>query len=121
MRLFRLGTADVGRKTMSLRSLGRRWCQFQHETSGAVAILFALSLIPVVLVAGSALDYVQANDVKGKLQAALDSAALAAATSGNLTDDERLALAKKAFEENFTASKTRGIRATPEFTIANDS
>ena len=93
--------------------------RFQNDTSGVVALLFALCAIPILLVAGSALDFVQASDVKGKLQSALDAAALAAATSANLTDAQRVDLAKAAFERNFASNKTSGLSAVPEFTISD--
>ena len=92
--------------------------RFQNDTSGVVALLFALCAIPILLVAGSALDFVQASDVKGKLQSALDAAALAAATSANLTDAQRVEVAKAAFERNFASNKTSGMSAVPEFTIS---
>lgn len=102
---------------MGFRDAARQMRRFQNDTSGVIAILFALSVIPILLVAGSALDFVQANDAKGKLQAALDAGALAAATAANLTDEERVDLAKKAFETNFALSKSSGMDAVPQFTI----
>lgn len=102
---------------MGFGSKVRRWARFHNNTAGTVGVLFALSAIPFIFVAGSAMDYIQASDVKSKLQSALDAAALAAAIGGDLTDAERVALANTAFEKNFTAAKTAGLSTTPVFTI----
>lgn len=47
---------------------------FQDDRSGAIALLFALTLIPVVALTGTAIDYANAYRLKSKLQFALDSA-----------------------------------------------
>ncbi|MEM8744475.1 MAG: TadE/TadG family type IV pilus assembly protein [Pseudomonadota bacterium] len=47
---------------------------FRDDRSGAIALLFALTLIPVVALTGSAIDYANAYRLKSKLQFALDSA-----------------------------------------------
>jgi len=46
--------------------------------SGSVAIIFALSLIPITLATGAAVDYSYANKAKTQFTAAADAAALAA-------------------------------------------
>ena len=45
---------------------------------GAIAILYALSAVPIFVAAGSAIDYVRYVANSTELQSALDSAALAA-------------------------------------------
>jgi Flp pilus assembly protein TadG len=52
---------------------------FWRSEGGNVAVLFAVALLPVVGTMGVALDYSRGNDVKVKMQAALDSTALALA------------------------------------------
>ncbi len=51
--------------------------QFRSDRSGAVALLFGLTLIPVIAFAGGAIDYANAYRMRAKLQNALDSATLA--------------------------------------------
>ncbi len=51
--------------------------RFRRDRSGAVAMLFGLTLIPVIAFSGYAIDYSNAYRVRAKLQNALDSAALA--------------------------------------------
>ncbi len=54
-----------------------------RSCSGGVAIIFALSLVVLLLVGGVALDYERLVRVQNSLQDALDAALLAAATSGD--------------------------------------
>jgi Flp pilus assembly protein TadG len=50
---------------------------FGDEESGAVAIIFALLLIPILIVASAAIDYSRLTTERTKLQAAVDAAVLA--------------------------------------------
>ncbi len=59
-------------------NLGRVSAAFRNCKSGSIAILFALALMPVMLAIGAAVDYSFANQVKARLDAAADAAALAA-------------------------------------------
>ncbi|MDA7948663.1 MAG: pilus assembly protein [Hyphomicrobiaceae bacterium] len=51
--------------------------RFRKDRSGTVALLFGLTLIPIILAVGGAIDYANANHMRAKLQNALDSAAFA--------------------------------------------
>ena len=51
--------------------------RFANEAKGSVSILVAVSLPVLVLLAGGALDYARKNDMKVKLQSAVDGALLA--------------------------------------------
>ncbi len=65
-----------------------------RDKSGVVAILFALALLPVLLMLGAAVDYTRASSMKARLQDAVDSAALNAAAHASLTQAQRLSLAQ---------------------------
>lgn len=67
------GTPGGGRDAPRSRAGG-----FLTNTSGAVALLFGLTLIPIVGFVGGAIDYANAYRTRTKLQSALDAAALAA-------------------------------------------
>jgi Flp pilus assembly protein TadG len=54
-------------------SLTRR---FHDDRSGTTAVLFGLSVIPVMAIVGSAVDYGRASAVRTELQRAVDAAAL---------------------------------------------
>jgi len=91
--------------------------KFRRCQQGSTAIILALSLVPVVLAAGMGLDFIRASNVKSRLQSALDAAALVAAASPSLTDDERIKLAKNAFAINWKNNVTGDIDVTPNFVI----
>lgn len=55
--------------------------RFLSDRSAAVALLFGLSILPVMGLAGVAVDYATARDVQRYLQATVDSAALAGAAA----------------------------------------
>ncbi len=83
------------------------WTRFWRDTRADTAIIFALSLIPMLLATGMAYDYSRAITFKARLQSALDAGALAAAASGKLSDKERKNLAMAAFEENVGTAADR--------------
>ncbi len=91
--------------------------RFRAGTSGNVAIIFALSAVPMLLAAGAALDFVQATNKQAQLQAAIDAGALAAAATPDLSDSERVDLANSVFASNFAAGS--GSQATTNVIIAD--
>ena len=78
--------------------------RFRKADHGNVGMVFALSLLPVVGMAGGALDYTRATTTRQKLQAATDMAALGAATANSVSSDaQRIALAQSLFKANDTS------------------
>lgn len=63
---------------------------FLHDEKGGVAIMFALLLVPLLGVAGLALDYTRASSERVVLQNEIDAAVLAGATAGSRETAERL-------------------------------
>jgi len=59
----------------------RRLKDLRESRSGTVAIIFGLTLLPVVMGMGAAVDFANANNIRSKAQKALDSASLAGATA----------------------------------------
>ncbi len=72
---------------------------FNRDQRGAVALMFALAAIPLLFALGMAVDHASNVSKQGKLQAALDAGALAAAAS-SLDDAQRIALAENVFRQN---------------------
>lgn len=68
-------------------SLFRR---FMSNDRGATAMIFGLTLVPVVLFAGAAVDYSRATDAKAQLQRALDTTVLTLATRSRHLEDAQL-------------------------------
>jgi Flp pilus assembly protein TadG len=89
--------------------------RFGASQKGSVAIMFALSAIPVLLAVGASVDFVRYTALSTELQSALDAAALSAAASTDTPDSQRVALAKATFMEN--ANNGEISKATVDFKI----
>lgn len=70
--------------------------RFLRDVDGNVAPLFALSVLPIMGLAGAALDYSRASNAKAALQGLVDAAALSAASPYSGAED-RAAVAKSMF------------------------
>lgn len=92
---------------------------FLGNRRGAVAIIFALTVIPIMGFVGGAIDYARAYMVKSRLQSALDSAVLAAGATATMSNAERIDYANKVFVANYPKSEI-GVVATPKITISSD-
>jgi Flp pilus assembly protein TadG len=64
----------------SLQKLRERLDNFRVAKEGNIAIIFALTLIPIMILIGMAIDYTRESKVKVQLDTLADSAALAALT-----------------------------------------
>src|SRR5437773_5088547 len=89
-----------------------------RQTSGNVSIMFALAIVPLILAAGAAVDYVRASRAQTALQAAVDGAALAAAMSDSLGLGQEKTAAKHYFKENFHDSFASDL--DPDVAVAKD-
>jgi len=72
---------------------------------GNVAVIWALSLIPMVMAAGAGLDYARAVLVRASMAEALDSAALAVGATPGLTTQQMQVLAQQYFDANYHEDK----------------
>jgi len=61
--------------------LMRTLLRFVRNETGALGLTFALTLIPLIAIAGGAIDYARMIQYKSSLQTAVDEAALAGATA----------------------------------------
>ena len=77
--------------------------RFAADNRGVAALLFGIVLIPIMLSIGLAIDYSRALRVKQHLGQALDSAALAAGSWGNLSAAQITAKAQSFFDANYAA------------------
>jgi len=77
--------------------------QFHADRRGNVAVIFGLSLVPMVLTAGGAADYALAIQKKSAIQRAMDSGVLAAAINGKQTSD---------YLQNIVNANLRGEKIT---------
>jgi Flp pilus assembly protein TadG len=81
--------------------LGDLTGRFCRSRDGTVAIIFALSIIPIIFFAGMGLDFAAATQKRVKLNAAADAAALAAVAPGMMNQPD--ASASTAAQKMFTA------------------
>ena len=85
--------------------LRRHGSRLAADCRGNTAIIFALTLIPMLGAVGVALDYSRANSLRGKLQGAADAAVLAAGKAQNGTEADRERIAEEVFAANATQLK----------------
>ena len=100
---------------MVLRSKTRRGDAgrgLRGDDHGSVLVLFAFAIIPVVLLAGAAIDYARAARAKAQLRIAVDAATLAAAAKINGSYEERQQAALGALQANLGDSPLESVAAT---------
>ncbi|NND49727.1 MAG: hypothetical protein HKN60_05695 [Rhizobiales bacterium] len=86
-----------------IQKLRSRAAQFK-KTDGSVAIIAAVTISAVIMTAGIAVDYGQSVTMRSKMQAAADAASLAAAST-QLTNAQRIKMAKDIFAQNIDLSE----------------
>src|SRR6266850_4339871 len=91
--------------------------RFCRDRRANVAPIFALALIPVLSLTGSAVDYSRANNIKTAMQAAADATALnlvqnaASIPSGDVSD-----AASNVFKAVFTRPDAKGLQISAQST-----
>jgi Flp pilus assembly protein TadG len=89
---------------------------------GNVAITFAIALVPLVGLAGAAVDYSRATNVRAKMQAALDSTALMLSrTAASLTPAELQQSATSYFSALFDGAQLTAIAIKPSYDAARST
>jgi Flp pilus assembly protein TadG len=81
--------------------------RFQADRRGQVALIFALALVPLLGLAGAALDYSRMTSTRNRLQTAVDQTVLAAAGAAAKLSDTEL----KAFITKTLAAQMPGAEA----------
>lgn len=79
--------------------------RLRRDTRGAVAIMFALLLLPLIVMVGGAVDYSMAGRLKQRMQSSLDAAVLAAGSQASgRTPAQIEQSARTMFSAQFTPS-----------------
>ncbi len=112
-RIFRAEAGNVDRAT----TVGSLWRRFRHDRSGATAVAFALTALPVLLSMGGGIDMFQAWRMRLDLQDAVDSGVLAGSVKADETGDTETAkvaantFIKQAFDTPYgvTSTKTTAV------------
>ena len=88
------------------RKLHQTWRRFCAERSGNVVLIFGLALIPIVGLAGAAIDYSRGSSARTDMQAAIDAAGIMLSkdiqANPNLSQDQLNTKAQDYFLNNFT-------------------
>ena len=98
-----------------------RWtliCRLSRDRNGNVAMIFALSVIPILFLTGMALDFANATQKRLQLNVAADAAVLAAVTPTMMGQPDATALT--AATNKALASNVTGVtNITPTFNIVD--
>lgn len=98
-------------------SLARR---FRGDVRGNVAVITALTAIPLFAAAGIAVDYSRASFVRTFMQAEADAAALAAAVGGPTADDTKWLTAAEEHTKSRFASGVGNVSVQGKWLTATD-
>ena len=101
MGAYRSVVRAVGISTLIQKAWPGRLQRFLKDTSGNMAIVVAISALPLMMAGGAAVDYGNWVSVEARLQAAVDAAALAVGREINKTDAELETIALNYFRANF--------------------
>src|SRR5256885_4754768 len=97
-------------------------CSLLQDRCGAVAPIFALAIIPVLGLAGMAVDYSRGNSVKVAVQAALDATALNMARNApNLTQAQLQQQSSDMFFAQFNRPDAKNVVVTASYSTTNGS
>jgi Flp pilus assembly protein TadG len=102
--------------------LVKRWRRFCADGRGNITMTFALALVPVVGLAGAAVDYSRASAIRTSMQSSADSAALAVSkTATSLTQAEIQSQASTYFNATFTRTDVGTPTVTATYTAATST
>lgn len=107
-----------------VRRLGRVFGRFAAAEQGNIAVIFAITLIPLLTFVGAAIDYTRASRARSSMQAALDSAALMLSkdlTQGLITSSDISSKAQSYFTGLYTDTEAQGVSITANYTTATAS
>jgi len=84
---------------------GSNWTQkfneFLKDSRGNVATIFALTLLPVTVLSGGAIDFNQAMNARTRLAQSLDAAALAVGVNTSISNTDALTIANDFMAANY--------------------
>lgn len=86
------------------QKIAKTFKRYSKAEAGNTAILFAMTLVPMLAAAGAAIDFVSFYNTRNHMQAALDAGSLAGATAAGATTAERIQIATDTFNANMKAS-----------------
>ena len=93
---------------------------FRRAEGGNVAIMFGLTILPIIGFIGAAVDYSRANAVKASMQSAVDATALMLSKEAtSLTNAQMATKATDYFKALFNHPEATGVTITPTFSTSS--
>lgn len=86
---------------MAFKRLVSKFIDMLGNRRGNVAMIFSLSLLPVTLLSGGAVDLSQAMNARSRLSQALDAAALAVGVNTSLSNEDAMEIANNFIAANY--------------------
>ena len=88
---------------------------FRDDRRGTVAVVFGAAAIPLAIAASIAVDMANSSEIKAQLQAAADTAVLAAATrlGVNASESDKEAIALSTFYANLSDTVESELNSSP--------
>ena len=103
--------------TSRLPSVRACFARFRRDSQANVAPIFAIAIIPIIGLTGTAVDYSNANAARTSLQAALDATALTLSKEAQgLTQTQLNDKATQYFNASFSNAEAKNITVTPLMT-----
>src|SRR5690349_8515939 len=98
--------------------------RFIGARDGNIAVIFALSAIPIISFVGAAIDYTRANAARSSMQAALDSTALMLSkdlSAGTINTSQVSSKASDYFSALYHNRDATGVTVTATYTAPSGS
>jgi len=86
-----------------------RLTALRRSTRANISMLFAFSLIPIVVAVGAGVDLARSLIVRSSVASALDAAGLAVGATSGLTQAQMQTLAQQYFNANYTIGTSYGV------------
>lgn len=103
-----------------LRRARAPFATFGRAQGGNVAMMFAIALVPIVMLVMGGLDYARAMLERAQMSDAADAAALAVGSTKGLTTAQAAALAQQFFNANYKGPAGADGK-TPQVSVSYDS
>lgn len=90
-----------------------------RDERGNIAVIFAITLVPILSFVGAAIDYSRATRARTAMQSALDSAALMVAkdlSNGKITSDQVPTTGAAYFAALYTQTDSQNVKASATYT-----
>lgn len=109
---------------ISLLTFTRLLAKFGRSERGNIAVIFAISCVPLITFMGAAIDYSRAVHARSSMQAALDSTALMVSkdlSTGTITTSQINATAQAYFTALYTNRDANAVTVRATYTAGSGS